>query len=278
LRISVASGKGGTGKTLVATNLAAVADDALLVDLDVEEPNCYIFFDGETSSEEVHRPVPTIEDGRCTKCGICAEVCEYHAIVALPKTIMTFEELCHGCGACSLFCPEGAITEKERVTGEIVSVSEGERLKLLYGRMRVGEPAPVPLIRHVKRRIPKDGLAILDCPPGTACPAVESMRGSDFCVLVTEPTPFGLHDLQLALEVARKLKVPHAVFVNKVGLPGVDICAFCDSKGVPIIGQLPQDIQIARDYSEGRLIAAEAQHRGTFQGLLERVLKEAAGR
>jgi len=278
LRISVASGKGGTGKTLIATNLAAVAGQSLLVDLDVEEPNCYIFFDGEQKSEEVHRLVPVIDEEKCTRCGLCAEVCEYHAIVALPKTIMTFEELCHGCGACSLFCPEGAIAEKGRVTGEIVTVTADGSQKLLYGRMRVGEPAPVPLMRQVKKRIPEDGLTFIDCPPGTACPAVECMRGSDFCVLVTEPTPFGLHDLKLALEVARKLRIPHAVFVNKHGLPGPDIHAFCESKGVPVLGQLRHDIQIARDYSEGRLITSDPNHRNSFEDLLQRVLKGAAGR
>jgi len=278
LRISVASGKGGTGKTLVATNLAAVAGQALLVDLDVEEPNCYIFVEGEQESEEVSRPVPAIDDERCTRCGICAEVCEYHAIVALPKTIMTFHELCHGCGACSLFCPERAVTEVGRVTGDVVTVRADGVHRLVYGRMRVGEPAPVPLIRQVKKRIPGDGLSILDCPPGTACPAVESMRGSDFCVLVTEPTPFGLHDLKLALEVARKLKVPHAVFVNKHGLPGPDIHAFCEAVSVPVVGQLRHDIQIARDYSEGRLITADPEHRRAFEDTLQRVLKEAARR
>ncbi len=278
MRISVASGKGGTGKTLVATNLAAIAESSLLVDLDVEEPNCYIFVEGEQKSEQVFRPVPVIDEGKCTRCGICAEVCEFHAIVALPKTIMTFEELCHGCGACSMFCPEGAITEKGRAMGEIISVQADGRRRLLYGRMRIGEPAPVPLIRQVKSRIPRDILAIVDCPPGTACPAVESMRGSDFCVLVTEPTPFGFHDLKLALEVARKLRIPHAVFVNKHGLPGPNINEYCRSWGIPIVGQLRHDIQIARDYSEGRLIVADQAHKETFDGLLKRILEEAARR
>ncbi|MBN1677046.1 MAG: ATP-binding protein [Candidatus Thermoplasmatota archaeon] len=278
MRISVASGKGGTGKTLVATNLAAVTQSSLLVDLDVEEPNCYIFVEGEQRSEQVFRPVPVIDEEKCTRCGTCAEVCEYHAIVALPKTIMTFEELCHGCGACSMFCPEGAITEKGRAMGEIISVQANGCQKLLYGRMRIGEPAPVPLIRQVKKRIPKDILAIVDCPPGTACPAVESMRGTDFCVLVTEPTPFGFHDLKLALEVVRKLRIPHAVFVNKHGLPGPDIHEYCRSKGIPVVGQLRHDMQIARNYSEGRMIVTDPAHRKTFEGLLKRVLEEASRR
>lgn len=278
MRICIASGKGGTGKTLVATNLAAVTESSLLVDLDVEEPNCYIFVNGEQESEQVCRPVPLIDQSKCTLCGICAEVCQFHAIVALPKTIMTFEELCHGCGACSLFCPEKAISEKGRVMGDVISVRSNGHTKLLYGRMRIGEPAPVPLIRQVKRRIGQDGLTIVDCPPGTACPAVECMRGSDLCVLVTEPTPFGLHDLKLALEVARKLKIPHAVFVNKQGLPGPDIHAFCRLKNVPVVGQLRHDMQIAMDYSDGRLIIEDPEHKEAFESLLARILKEAGGR
>lgn len=278
MRICVASGKGGTGKTLVATNLAAIAESSLLVDLDVEEPNCYIFVDGEQESEQICRPVPSIDPNKCTLCGTCAEVCQFHAMVALPKTIMTFEELCHGCGACTRFCPEMAISEKGRVMGEVISVRSNGRTKLLYGRVRIGEPAPVPLIRQVKKRIREKGLTIVDCPPGTACLAVECMRDSDFCVLVTEPTPFGLHDLKLALEVARKLRTPHAVFVNKHGLPGPDILAFCKLKNLPVVGQLRHDLKIARDYSDGRLVIEDPEHKETFESLLANVLKEAEKR
>lgn len=273
MRISIASGKGGTGKTLVATNLAAVLDDALLVDLDVEEPNCYLFFGGdETARGKVYRPVPVVDNARCTLCGNCAKVCEFRAIVVLPKQVLVFPELCHGCGACSMFCPEEAITEQGHPMGDLVR-RESDGHKLLYGELRIGEAAAAPLIRKVKSEIP-DGMAVIDCPPGTACPSVESMRGSDICVLVTEPTPFGLHDLKLALEVCRKLKLRCGVFVNKQGIPGPDIRRFCEEQGVPVLGGLEFDRAIAETYSRGCLLIDDPSHRRVFEGLQNSIRKE----
>jgi MinD superfamily P-loop ATPase len=276
VRISIASGKGGTGKTLVATNLAAVAKQALLVDLDVEEPNSHLFFQVKEQSEStVSRKVPYIDKEKCTLCGNCAKVCEFHAIASLPGSILVFEELCHGCGACSRFCPEGAIEERDHSIGEIVhSRAEGLR-GLIYGRLRIGEAAASNLIKLVKKEIPHDGLTIIDCPPGTACPAVESMRGSDLCVLVTEPTPFGFHDLKLALAATEKLRIQHVVLVNKKGLPGIDIEEFCSRKGIPIVAEIPHARAIAEKYSEGRLLVTEPEHESVFKSALARILEEA---
>lgn len=276
MRVAIASGKGGTGKTLVATNLAAVAKGSLLVDLDVEEPNCYLFYKAVTNtSTELCRPVPKIDMAKCTLCGNCAKVCEFHAIAVLPREVMVFEELCHSCGACSMFCPESAITECAHPVGEILEVtSEGQ--DLLYGRLRIGEAAPVPLIRGVKAMIPTDGLAIIDCPPGAACSMVESVRGSDIVVLVTEPTPFGLHDLKLALSAVKKMRLRHAVMINKQGLEGPDIKAFCCDKGIDVVGELPYGRSIAEAYSDGRLLVSQAEYQSRFRSILDCII-EAAG-
>jgi MinD superfamily P-loop ATPase len=278
VRISIASGKGGTGKTLVATNLAAVAGSALLVDLDVEEPNSHLFFrcTGE-EGEVVNRKVPFIDKAKCTACGICAKVCEFHAIASLPKDILVFDELCHSCGACSRFCPEEAIEERDHQIGEVVRASAEGLRGLVYGRLRIGEASASALIKRVKKEIPDDGLTIIDCPPGTACPAVESMRGSDLCVLVTEPTPFGFHDLKLALAVTEKLNLPRVVFLNKKGLPGPDVCAFCRENGIPIVGEVRHERRIAEIYSEGGLLLSDPEYERVFRSALARILEEVRG-
>lgn len=275
VRISIASGKGGTGKTLVATNLAAVAADAHLVDLDVEEPNCHLFFDGKQLSRDVVcRKVPFVHKEKCTGCGNCAKVCEFHAIACLPNDVLVFEELCHGCGACSRFCPEDAIEERDHPMGEIIRLSATGLRGLTYGRLKVGEASAAALIGSVKRGLTGDGLMIIDCPPGTACPAVDSMRGSDLCVLVTEPTPFGFHDLKLALAVAKKLRLPHVVLLNKAGLPGPDVREFCEERNLPIVGEIPLSRTAAETYSEGKLLLGDPAFKRQFESILDRVLGE----
>lgn len=273
-RIAIASGKGGTGKTLVSTNLASVMDRALLVDLDVEEPNCHLFVRGDSESvTPAFRPVPQIDGLMCNMCGKCGQICEYHAIAVVPTKVLVFEELCHGCGACTLLCPAAAISERQRPMGEIVRVCNGGETELLYGRLMVKEPSATPLIRQVKREIPRDCVSIVDCPPGTACTAVESIRDADLCIMVTEPTPFGLHDLKLSLDVASKLRVPTAVFVNKLGLRGPDIKAFCAERGIPVLGCLPYERNIAQMYSRGKLITGSKGYRQTFEELADRIAK-----
>jgi MinD superfamily P-loop ATPase len=273
-RVAIASGKGGTGKTLVATNLASIAGDRVLVDLDVEEPNCHVFFQGQGAPPKpVFRPVPSVDMDRCNLCGECARFCEFHALAVLPKQVMVFDALCHSCGGCALFCPQDAIVEKDHLVGDIERIEMGS-IVLLYGRMKVGEASAVPLIKAVKKEL-GDAPALVDCPPGTACTAVESIRGSDLCVLVTEPTPFGLHDLKLALELTKKLGVRSTVFINKDGLPGPDIRAFCAESGVPVVGALPHDRAIAEIYSRGDLLT-DGVHRSTFESTWKTV-KEMMG-
>ncbi len=264
MRIAVASGKGGTGKTTVAVNLAYF-NGLNLFDLDVEEPNDHIFIKGESREEQVTRKVPKIVEERCDFCGKCRDVCEYSAIVVLKDKIYTFPELCHSCGACSYFCPRGAIEEVDKVIGKIVSV-EGD-IRLVYGVLEVGEASPVPLIRAVKRRMGKD--AVIDCPPGTSCPMVESVRDSDVCVLVCEPTPFSLHDLKLSMDVLKKLGISFCVVINKYGLP-YDVE---DKIDAPIVGKIPFSKDIAERYSRGELLF---EYESIFGEIYDRV-KEIKG-
>jgi MinD superfamily P-loop ATPase len=208
--ISVASGKGGTGKTLVATSLALSLKDSgkvQLLDCDVEEPNDHVFLKPEiTGSKNVSILVPKVDEEKCTYCGKCAEVCAYHAIAVLGNHVLTFPQLCHGCGACSYLCPEKAISEESRETG-VVERGRSDGVGFVQGKLAVGEAMAPPVIRKVKEYAHNDGTVIIDVPPGTSCPVVEAIRGSDFCMLVTEPTPFGLNDLTLAVETVRELNI-----------------------------------------------------------------------
>lgn len=276
LRISVASGKGGTGKTLVATNLATAAR-VWLADLDVEAPNCHLFLGcSQGVVKGAFRPVPQVRQDLCDHCGICAQSCQFGAIVALLDKTLVQEESCHGCGACLQLCPRGAITMHQRRMGDITKCHEFGR-GLVYGELRIGEPSAVPLIKMTKAEIPAGSDAVMDCPPGNGCPTAESVRGADLCLLVTEPTAFGLHDLDLALRLASKLGVPTAVFINKEGVGDVDLASFCEDREVEVIGRLPFSREIAQIYSRGGLLVEKNEHLTFFEGLWERC-KEVAGR
>ena len=218
--ISIASGKGGTGKTLVATSLALALKDrekVQLVDCDVEEPNDHIFMKPVIAySEAVAIPVPVVDEETCSYCGKCAEACAFNAIAVIGKHVLVFPELCHGCGACSYLCPEKAISERRKEIGVIETGHSGS-IEFAHGRLAIGEAMAPPVIREVKSRLNTDGVVIIDVSPGTSCPVVESVKGSDFCLLVTEPTPFGLNDLALAVEMVRTLDIPCGIVVNRAG-------------------------------------------------------------
>lgn len=276
MRVAIASGKGGTGKTLVATNLAHLAN-ANIVDLDVEEPNCYLFFPNAKliSERNVSRSVPSVDLGKCTFCRKCAEICEFHAIAVLKDKVLVFEEMCHDCDACYPFCPENAICKKEHNVGKVFVYSFLNNGKqLIYGKMRIGEASAVPLIRDIKKQMPNDGLTIIDCPPGTSCPAVESVIGANYCLLVTEPTPFGLHDLRLAVQMVKKLGVTAGVLINKHGINGTDIESFCESENIPIIARLPFNRSIAENYSRGLLIMHDESYRDVLREILYKIYNE----
>ena len=276
--ISIASGKGGTGKTLVATSLAlALAREhkVQLLDCDVEEPNDHIFLKPTFSKKEgASIPVPIIDEEKCTHCGKCSEVCVYHALAVLKTKVMTFHELCHGCGACTYFCPEDAIIEEPREIGTI-EMGRSNGVEFVHGVLNVGEAMAPPVIRQVKKHINPDGIAIIDASPGTSCPVIEAIRGSDFCLLVTEPTPFGLNDLMLAVGAVRMLGLPFGVLINRSGITDEQTESYCLQEGIPILMRIPLDIEIARFYSRGiPLIEGMPQWKDHFIRLFDTIRKE----
>ena len=257
LTVSVASGKGGTGKTTLATALAlALRQPVQFLDCDVEEPNGHIFLRPEIQRREVvHIPVPEVDEKACTHCGLCQDVCEYNAIAVLKNRVMVFPELCHGCGACSLLCPEKAIKEVGKGIGvvELGTAKGGNGAVIRFGRglLNVGEAMSPPLIRALKGHIDTERITLLDAPPGTSCPVITAVSGSDYCILVTEPTPFGLNDLVLAVEALKKLSIPFGVVINRDGIGDDKVEAYCAENGIDILLKIPFDRKIAEAYSRG---------------------------
>jgi len=273
--ISVASGKGGTGKTLVATSLAISLNDrdgVQLLDCDVEEPNAHIFLKPViTGSISVSIPIPKVDEDKCTYCGKCAQVCAYRAIAVFPGHVLVFPNLCHGCGACSYLCPEEAITEEEKEMG-IVELGQSDGVAFVQGRLTVGEAMPTPVIRKVKEYVNRDGIVIIDVSPGTSCPVVQSIKGSDFCLLVTEPTPFGLNDLVLAVETVEELNIPCGVVINRDGIGDARVEEYCLKENIPILLTILLDTEVARLYSRGITLAeGMPQWKESFLGLFDKI-------
>jgi MinD superfamily P-loop ATPase len=257
IRIAVASGKGGTGKTTIATNLAvalaATGAPVAYVDCDIEEPNGHIFLKPTIERRrDVSMPVPEVDQARCTLCGACGTACRYSAILVLPKKVLTFPKLCHGCGGCTFACPEGAIREVPRVTGVVERGVSGQ-VTFLHGKLNIGEAMAPPVIRAVLEEAPSDCTVVLDAPPGTSCPVIESVKTADVVLLVTEPTPFGLNDLKLAVEMLRALGLPFGVAVNRAGLGDNAVFGYCAEERIPVLLEIPNDLAIARAYSRGEL-------------------------
>ncbi len=257
--ISIASGKGGTGKTTIATNLAvALAPGVKLLDCDVEEPNDHIFIRPRiTHTEEVSVKVPQVDMSKCSLCGRCQEICQFKAIVVVGKSVLAFHELCHSCGGCLEVCPEDAITEVDRAMG-VFERGTRDGLQFAYGRLYVGQAMAVPLIERVRADVESDSLTIIDAPPGTSCPVISSVKNTDFVILVTEPTPFGLNDLKLAVGVVQILGIPHGIVINRSDLGDDKVKEYANQENIPILMEIPFSRRIAEAYSQGKLLVEEA--------------------
>jgi MinD superfamily P-loop ATPase len=254
MRLAVASGKGGTGKTTVSTNLARMLSrnhPVQYVDCDVEEPNGHLFLNPLISETiKTESLVPCIDESACTHCGECSTFCAYNAIAALGKTTLVFPELCHSCGGCRLVCSARAISEVSKDIG-VVRIGTSGELKFADGTLNVGQAQSPPLIRELKKHIIEDHIAIIDAPPGTSCPVVTSLRNTDLVVMVAEPTPFGLNDLELAVDMVRELNIPFGVIINRCDMGDERVDIYCTEQSIPIWGRIPNDIRIAKNYSRG---------------------------
>ena len=308
MRIVVASGKGGTGKTTVAASLALTAGDSVrFLDCDVEAPNAALFLNPVlVNRKEVGIQLPVVDEALCTYCSKCAEVCEFHAIAVISKKILVFPELCHGCGSCTLVCPEKAISERLDVMGVLESGLTATGIDFSQGVMNIAEPMAVPIIRELKKwhissfpygddvraqakqsppsgeiasgkSVPRNDVEIRDAPPGASCPVVETMRGADFALLVTEPTPFGLHDLKQVASIAHELGMPAGVVINRDGIGDNAVETYCAEAGIPILMRIPMERRFAEAIASGKtLVEAAPEYRPLFHELLEAITEKAA--
>lgn len=256
--ISVASGKGGTGKTTISTSLAlALGTGVELLDCDVEEPNAHLFLKPIIErSEPVEVPVPLVDLDKCTFCRKCSAICRFNALAVVGKKVLVFPELCHSCGGCMLVCPEGAITETGRELGAL-HFGTRDSIGFINGQLRVGEAMSPPLIKQVRAAADPNQLTIIDAPPGTSCPVIAAMNGADFILIVTEPTPFGLHDLKLAVEAVRLLGIPCGLVINRADIGDRQVFEYAERENLPILLTIPFDRRIAQAYSRGKNMVEE---------------------
>jgi len=276
MKIAIASGKGGTGKTTIATNLAcsiaSMGKTVQYLDCDAEEPNGHIFLKPDIQeTQSITIGVPQVDSELCNGCGKCGQICQYSAIISLKETVMTFEQLCHSCGGCMLVCPTGAIKEKPKEIG-FVDIGMANNVKFGQGRLKIGDIHTPPLIKKTKAYALDEGIVIIDAPPGTSCPVIEAVKGADFVLLVTEPTPFGLNDLKLAVGMVRELKIPFAVVINRSEPDEQMTNQYCRDENIDVIFEVPDDRRIAEAYSVGKMIVdVLPDYRSDFVGLYENI-------
>lgn len=282
MNLVIASGKGGTGKTTVAVNLALALREEYriqLLDCDVEEPNAHLFLKPDfQTSETIGIPVPEVDRERCSFCGRCAEICAFNALAVIKDNVLVFAGLCHGCGGCAYFCPEQAIAEVDRAIG-VIEAGAAHGMSFAHGRLNPGEAMSPPLISAVRERTDPGAITVIDAPPGTSCPVVTAVKGCDFCLLVTEPTPFGMNDLELACKMVNKLGVPAGVVINRYDLGDVRVEEYCRREGLPVLLKIPFDRQLAALYARGEPAAlSRPEWRKLFHKLFERIKAIPGGR
>ena len=276
MRIAVLSGKGGTGKTLLSVNLAAVAKESVYVDCDVEEPNGHLYFKPLIiTAEKVHVPLPVVDPGKCTGCGKCVDFCQFHALAHTGKSLMVFEDICHSCGGCLLVCPENALTEKDKEVGQ-VTLGISQQVTVLSGEMNIGEASGIPLIhRLLENATTYKNYTFIDCPPGSACIVMESIQDADYCLLVAEPTIFGAHNLAMVADLVSLFSIPFGVILNK-DLPGENPSeAYCKEKGFPILARIPFDQKLGEINAQGKILVREdPQWEKMFSHILDTIHRE----
>ncbi|OQY19686.1 MAG: (4Fe-4S)-binding protein [Desulfobacteraceae bacterium 4572_35.1] len=278
MKIAIASGKGGTGKTTLSVALAQAADkNVQLIDCDVEEPNGHIFIDAQLDKhEDVTIPIPVLDKTLCNNCGKCGEICQFNAIVTIGDKTMIFDDMCHSCGGCILVCPQQALTEQQKTIGYLdsgsntINCGQVHQLSFIKGSIKIGEAMSPPVIRAAKKKADQNQLTIIDCPPGTSCPMMTAVCDCDFVLLVTEPTPFGLHDLKLAVETMRCMDLPFAVIVNRDGCGDERVSEYCSAEKIPLVLKIKDDRRVATAYSRGEgLLSALPELAPKLRSLLD---------
>jgi MinD superfamily P-loop ATPase len=273
MNIAVLSGKGGTGKTTVSTNLAVNTDNSVLIDADVEEPNAHLFFKkikGEFRT--VYKEYPVVDIDKCTLCGECGKFCRYNAIIPAKNTVLVFNESCHDCGGCKLVCPVDAITYEKRGIGKIHDCYSRDNLHFLYGDLNIGEMSGVKIIKELKEISFHEEIKIIDCPPGTSCATVEAVENVDYAIVVTEPTPFGVSDMKMVVRMLNSMDIPFGVVVNKAGIGNDEIYTYCSDSQIKILEEIPFDKDIAKLYSNGEIFSKKLpEYSELFKNLLEKI-------